>query len=481
MINKFKNKWESVIGLEVHVQLSTNTKMFCSCKWSYGELPNTLTCPRCLGLPGALPVVNKKAVEYAIKIGHALNCEIRSETTFSRKNYFYPDLPKGYQISQSNDPICENGFLEINDSDSIKKIGITRAHMEEDSGKLIHDLGTSSLVDLNRCGTPLVEIVSDPDLRNAKQARQYLDRLKQTIQYVGVSDCDMEKGNLRCDANISVRKKGQKEFGTRTEIKNLNSFRFVEKAINYEINRHISLIEDGGQVDQCTMMWDDNKNKTYVIRTKEEAHDYRYFPEPDIPPLSISNQLINNIKLALNELPSDKEKRFVNKYNLKLADAIILSKDEKLANFFELLSKNSGLPHLASKWILSEVLRSLKEFKISINEFPISIEQLSGLLNQIDKKIITNANAKIVFNLMIDSDDDAITIIEREGFKLNKNTDNLKEIVLKVFKNNPKEFSRFKKGEQKLLGFFMGQVMKATKGKVDPSSISTIIGKLIKK
>ena len=267
MNHKQNNEWESVIGLEVHVQLSTDTKMFCSCKWAYGELPNTLTCPRCLGMPGALPVVNKKAIEYAITIGHALNCKIRSETTFSRKNYFYPDLPKGYQISQFNDPICEKGFLEINDSDGVKKIGITRAHMEEDAGKLIHDVGASSLVDLNRCGTPLVEIVSEPDLRNAKQARQYLDRLKQTIQYTGVSDCDMEKGNLRCDANISVRKKGQKDFGTRTEIKNLNSFRFVERAINYEINRNISLIEGGGKIDQCTMMWDENKGKTYIIRS----------------------------------------------------------------------------------------------------------------------------------------------------------------------------------------------------------------------
>jgi len=479
MNHKQNNEWESVIGLEVHVQLSTDTKMFCSCKWSYGELPNTLTCPRCLGMPGALPVVNKKAIEYAITIGHALNCKIRSETTFSRKNYFYPDLPKGYQISQFNDPICEKGFLEINDSDGVKKIGITRAHMEEDAGKLIHDIGESSLVDLNRCGTPLVEIVSEPDLRNAKQARQYLDRLKQTIQYTGVSDCDMEKGNLRCDANISVRKKGQKDFGTRTEIKNLNSFRFVERAINYEINRHISLIEDGGKIDQCTMMWDENKGKTYIIRTKEEAHDYRYFPEPDIPPLSISNQLINNLKMKLKELPSDKEKRFVHEYNIKLSDAIIIVKDEKLANFFESICKSSGLPHLASKWILGEVLRLLKEYKITIDECPVSVEQLSGLLKQIDQNVITNANAKNVFNIMIETNDDALAIIKREGFSLNENSESIEEIVLTVFKDNPQEADRFKNGEQKLLGFFMGQVMKITKGRVDPTSVSKIIRKLI--
>ena len=475
-----RNGWEPVIGLEVHVQLSTDTKMFCSCKWEYGQPPNTLTCPRCLGMPGALPITNGKAVEYAIKIGYALNCSIRTDTSFSRKNYFYPDLPKGYQISQFNDPICENGFLEINDKSGIKKIGVTRAHMEEDAGKLIHDAGPSSLVDLNRCGTPLVEIVSEPDMRSAKEARKYLDRLKQTVQYIGVSDCDMEKGNLRCDANVSVRRVGEIKFGTRTEIKNLNSFRFVERAINYEIDRHITLIEGGGEVDQCTMMWDENQARTYMIRSKEEAHDYRYFPEPDIPPLKISDKLKTKVKDSLNEMPSDKEKRFVSEYGLKLEDAVILSKNERLADYFESLSKLSGLPSLSCKWILSEVLRILKDEKIGIDECPVSLEQLSDLLMILNDKKITSANAKTVFNLMIESNNSPSDIIEREGFSLDQDMDSIESAVQDVLDKNADEVERFKNGEAKLMGFFMGAVMRETKGKADPSAVTKIIEKFLK-
>ena len=481
MSSTIRKGWEPVIGLEVHVQLSTDTKMFCSCRWDYGQPPNTLTCPRCLGMPGALPVTNGKAIEYAIKIGYALNCNIRTNTTFSRKNYFYPDLPKGYQISQFNDPICENGFLEINDDNSLKRIGVTRAHMEEDAGKLIHDVGKTSLVDLNRCGTPLVEIVSEPDMRSAKEARKYLDRLKQTIQYIGVSDCDMEKGNLRCDANISVRRVGEEKFGTRTEIKNLNSFRFVERAINYEIDRHIELIEGGGEVDQCTMMWDENEGRTYMIRSKEEAHDYRYFPEPDIPPLEISDELKLKIKNSLNELPVDKEKRFVDEYGLKLRDAIILSKDEFVADYFESLAELSGLPLLSCKWILSEVLRVLKDEKIRIDECPVSIEQLSMLLKILNDNKITAVNAKSVFNIMIESEEPPSKIIEREGFALDQDMDSIESIVQEILEKNPNEVGRFKNGESKLMGFFMGLVMRETKGKADPASITKIIAKLLKK
>tara|TARA_B100000131_G_scaffold297555_1_gene316399 strand:+ start:543 stop:1841 length:1299 start_codon:yes stop_codon:yes gene_type:complete len=432
-------------------------------------------------MPGALPVTNGKAIEYAIKIGYALNCNIRTHTTFSRKNYFYPDLPKGYQISQFNDPICENGFLEINDDNSLKRIGVTRAHMEEDAGKLIHDVGKTSLVDLNRCGTPLVEIVSEPDMRSAKEARKYLDRLKQTIQYIGVSDCDMEKGNLRCDANISVRRVGEEKFGTRTEIKNLNSFRFVERAINYEIDRHIELIEGGGEVDQCTMMWDENEGRTYMIRSKEEAHDYRYFPEPDIPPLEISDDLKLKVKNSLNELPVDKEKRFVDEYGLKLRDAIILSKDESLADYFESLAELSGLPLLSCKWILSEVLRVLKDEKIRIDECPVSIEQLSMLLKILNDNKITAVNAKSVFNIMIESEESPSKIIEREGFALDQDMDSIESIVQEILEKNPNEVGRFKNGESKLMGFFMGLVMRETKGKADPASITKIIAKLLKK
>ena len=476
-----RNQWESVIGLEVHVQLSTNTKMFCGCRWEYGQPPNTLTCPRCLGMPGALPVTNGKAVEYAIKIGYALNCNIRTDTTFSRKNYFYPDLPKGYQISQFDDPICENGFLEINIEDSIKKIGVTRAHMEEDAGKLIHDVGTSSLVDLNRCGTPLVEIVSEPDMRSAKEARKYLDRLKQTIQYTGVSDCDMEKGNLRCDANVSVRRVGDKKFGIRTEIKNLNSFRFVERAINYEIDRHIALIEDGGEIDQCTMMWDENEGRTYMIRSKEEAHDYRYFPEPDIPPLKISDDLKLKVKNSLGEMPSEKEKRFVSEYGIKHRDAVILSKEESLADYFESLSKLSTLPQLSCKWILSEVLRVLKDEKIGIEDFSISLDQFSELLKVLNEKKITALSAKAVFNIMIESNDSPLKIIDREGFALDQDMDSLQSVIQGIVDNNPNEVERFRNGEAKLMGFFMGLVMRETKGKADPSDITKIIAKLLKK
>ncbi len=453
--------------------------MFCNCKWEYGQPPNTLTCPVCLGMPGALPITNAQAIDYAIKIGLALNCSIREHTIFARKNYFYPDLPKGYQISQFEDPICEIGYLPINVNGNRKKIGITRAHMEEDAGKLMHGIGEFSVVDLNRCGTPLVEIVSEPDLRSPEEAHTYLDRLKQTLLYIGVSDCDMEKGNLRCDANISIRKSGTEKFGTRTEIKNLNSFRFVERAIKFEINRQIKLLENGEIVEQCTMMWDENIGKTYVIRTKEEAHDYRYFPEPDLPPLVISMKRIENIQNELPELPDAKETRLVTEYGIKLKDAEILSKSVDHTDYFEKLAQLSGLPALASNWILSEVYRVLKDENIGIIDFPVSAERLADLLKLTDEKNITNANAKDVFNFMVKEPLTAQEIIEREGFGITQNTTDLEVTIQDILDNHHQEVERYQKGEKKLLGFFMGLVMRETKGSADPGVVNNILGVLL--
>ena len=475
------NHWEPVIGLEVHVQLSTDTKMFCNCKWEYGCSPNTLTCPICLGMPGALPVTNTKAIDYAIKIGLALNCNIRKYTKFARKNYFYPDLPKGYQISQFEDPICENGFLSIYLDGKNKKIGITRAHMEEDAGKLMHGVGNYSVVDLNRCGTPLVEIVSEPDIRSSKEAHNYLDRLKQTLRYIGVSDCDMEKGNLRCDANISIRKEGTEKFGTRTEIKNLNSFRYVERAINYEIKRQIGILENNGKVDQCTMMWDENVGKTYVTRSKEEAHDYRYFPEPDLPPLVINEDKVENIKKNLPELPDIKERRLIQEYGIKQSIAKILTKEIDHSKYFEDLAKKSELPDLAANWILGDIYRVLKEENIDIKTFKISTNRLAELLQLLDQKKITKANAREVFNLMLNEDSTPLEIIQREGYSQQQNLGTLESTILRILEDHTVEVERYHNGEKKLIGFFMGLVMRETKGKADPKTITKIIGSLLHK
>lgn len=475
------NSWETVIGLEVHVQLGTETKMFCNCKWEYGQPPNTLTCPICLGMPGALPITNSKAIEYAIKIGLALNCKIRTNTKFARKNYFYPDLPKGYQISQFEDPICESGYLSINVDGNNKKIGITRAHMEEDAGKLMHGVGDYSVVDLNRCGTPLVEIVSEPDIRSPEEAHRYLDRLKQTLLYIGVSDCDMEKGNLRCDANISIRKTDIEKFGTRTEIKNLNSFRFVEKAIKYEIKRQIYLLENGGEVDQCTMMWDENTGETFVTRTKEEAHDYRYFPEPDLPPLVISTDKIEDVNSTLPELPFAKEIRLVKEYGIKLKNAEILAKTVDNSKYFEKLARTSEQPNLAAKWILGEVFRIMKEENIEICDFSISPDKLAVLLKLVNQKKITKANAKEIFNLMLNESTSVQDIIDREGFSSNQDLGSLESIIKEILENHPGEVERFQNGQGKLIGFFMGLVMRETKGKEDPEVVKKLLGSLLKK
>ena len=362
-MNKDIKNWDLTVGLEVHIQLSTKSKMFCKCPSIYGSTPNSLICPICLGLPGDLPIINQEAINMAIKLGHAFNFKINQKTEFSRKNYYYPDLPKGYQITQFDKPICENGSIEIERNGSIYKIGITRAHLEEDSGKLIHHSDNSSFVDLNRAGSPLIEIVSEPDMHSSEDARLYLEKLKQMVQYINVSDCDMEKGNLRVDINVSINRKGDSQLGTRREIKNLNSFKSVQKAIDYEYKKQIELIKNGQIIEQSTLSWDEKNNQTTVIRKKEDAHDYRYFPEPDLPKLNLLNKDIESIKDELPELPNQKLDRFSKNYDIKKQDLSIIISNLDLANYFENLVSLTKLPQQTANWILVEILRYTNEFK----------------------------------------------------------------------------------------------------------------------
>ena len=472
-------KWQLTVGLEVHIQLSTKTKMFCPCPSKYGATPNTLICPICLGLPGALPSINREAINMAIRLGHALNFKINKKTEFSRKNYYYPDLPKGYQISQFDKPICLEGFIEFEKNNEKKMIGITRAHLEEDSGKLIHHSNNYSFVDLNRAGSPLIEIVSEPEIHSSEDARLYLEKLKQTIEYINISDCDMEKGNLRVDINVSVNKKGDNSLGTRREIKNLNSFKAVQKAINFEYTEQIKIIENGKKVIQSTLTWDEKNNKTKILRKKEDAHDYRYFPEPDLPPLLISDEQIESAKVNLAELPNDKKIRFKKEYSLKNQDINILISNLDLANYFEKLTSKTNLPQITANWILVEILHYLNSNNIKINQFPIEIDKMAELIKLFDNKELTNLNAKKLFNIMMKSKEKPSDLIKKYNLKTIKDDDLLETAIQDIFKKNPTEFKRLKNGDHKLIGFFMGQAMRTLKGKADPKSIQEIINKLI--
>ena len=471
--------WKLTVGLEVHIQLSTKSKMFCKCPSVYGAPPNSLTCPICLGLPGALPAINQEAVNMAIKLGHALNFTINQNNEFSRKNYYYPDLPKGYQITQFDKPICENGRINIINKDTSHTIDITRAHMEEDSGKLIHHSDSFSCIDLNRAGAPLIEIVSEPQIHSSEDARLYLEKLKQTVQYINISDCDMEKGNLRVDINVSVSKKGSSKLGIRREIKNLNSFKSVQKAINYEYKEQVRLIESGQKIKQSTLSWDEKNNKTKVLRKKEDAHDYRYFPEPDLPKLKLSNKNIDYIKEQLPELPKYKFDRFLKSYKLKEQDLNIIISDLDLANYFESLVKLTELPQITANWILVEMLRYTKEKNIQINSFPISQKRMAELIILYSKNELTNTNAKKIFNFMLTSDKGPGELMIEKGLKVVNDDNFIEDAVKNVFDKNPNEFTRLKSGELKLVGFFMGQVMKEVKGKADPKSIQEFINKYI--
>ncbi len=477
-------KYEAVIGLEVHAQMLTETKIFCRCSTKFGSEPNTQTCPVCIGMPGVLPVLNKKALEFTIKTGLAMNCAISSYSRFARKNYFYPDLPKGYQISQYELPICEQGHVEIVVDGEVKKIGITRIHMEEDAGKNIHEsappkAGGSnySFVDLNRAGVPLMEIVSEPDITRPGEAVEYMKKLRAILRYLGVCDGNMEQGSLRCDANVSVRPVGQEGFGVKAEIKNLNSFKFVEKALEYEIERQIKILKEGGKIIQETRLWNAERGMTESMRTKEEAHDYRYFPEPDLVPIMADRQWIDEIKKSLPELPDAKRERFVSEHRLPEYDAGLMTSEKSLADWFEEAVHLGGQPKAVSNWIMTDLMRLLNTENKSIEESPIKPKQLVDMLRLIENGTISGKIAKTVFEEMYKTGKDAESIVKEKGLVQISDAGEIEKIVDDVIVKNPKEVARYRSGEEKLLGFFVGHVMKLTKGKANPQLVNELLKK----
>ncbi len=471
-------KYEAVIGLEVHAQLLTQSKAFAPVTTEYGGAPNTQVTPLCLGHPGTLPVVNENLVRYIIKMGLATNCSVAEKSIFARKNYFYPDLPKGYQISQYDTPICFEGYIDIELEDYEKRIGLTRIHMEEDAGKSIHDQDPyNTLVDLNRAGTPLIEIVSEPDLRTPQEAYAYLAKIKQIVQYLEICDGNMEEGSLRCDANVSVRPRGQKEFGTRTELKNMNSFRNVERAIQFEIDRQIELIEDGGEVVQQTRLWDTTKMQTRSMRSKEEAHDYRYFPEPDLPPIIVTEELLDDIRKELPELADVRRKRFIEEYGMSEDDAVTITDSRYLADYYEEVVEHLGNPKSASNIVLSEVLRVLNEQSIDIREFPISTKRISALVTLKEEDKINSSAMQEIFNAMLDEDKEPEALAKEMNLIQVSDSGFLEPIVDEIIKDNPDEVARYKEGKKQLIGFFIGQAMKASKGKANPKLVKDLITK----
>ncbi len=470
-------QFEPVIGLEVHAQLKTKTKIFCSCSTKFGAPPNHNTCPVCTGMPGVLPVLNKQAVSFAIRCAIATNCTIAHESRFDRKNYFYPDLPKGYQISQYALPIAEHGHLDIETEKGTKTtIGITRIHMEEDAGKLIHDAARSkTMVDLNRTGVPLVEIVSEPDIRSPKEAGAYLRKLHSIVKYIDVCDGNMEEGSFRCDANISLRPVGEKKFGTRTELKNLNSFRHVEKALQYEIDRQAYLLEDGKKIIQETRLWDPARGRTISMRSKEEAHDYRYFPEPDLVPLIVDDEWIAKEKANLPELPEKRKARFIADYKIPDYDAEVLTSTRELADYFETASKNIKNKKQVSHWVMGPVLGLLKTKEINISTLPVSPELLAELITLIENKTITAGSAKIIFEEMVSSDKTPMAIVKEKGLEQVQDNNELEAMVDQVIEANPDELEKYRNGKKKLFSFFMGQIMKKTRGKADPGVITELL------
>ncbi|WP_234572156.1 Asp-tRNA(Asn)/Glu-tRNA(Gln) amidotransferase subunit GatB [Rhodohalobacter sp. 614A] len=471
-------KYEAVIGLEVHAQLLTDSKAFAPVSSEYGGAPNTQVTPLCLGHPGTLPVLNENLVRYTIRMGLATNCKVAEKSIFARKNYFYPDLPKGYQISQYETPICYDGHIQIELEDYDKTIGITRIHMEEDAGKSIHDQDPyHTLIDLNRAGTPLIEIVSEPDMRTPREAYEYLKKIKQIVQYLEVCDGNMEEGSLRCDANVSIRPRGQKEFGTRTELKNMNSFRNVERALIYEIERQIDLVESGGEVIQQTLLWDPNKLETRQMRSKEEAHDYRYFPEPDLPPIIVTSDLLDEVKTELPELPDVRFERFIKELGLNADDAEILTESRYLADYFEEALDILDDPKAIANVILTEVLRVLNEKSISIQEFSISPEQLTELIQLKKDDKINSSAMQTIFNEMLESADSPLDLAKKLNLIQVSDTGFLEPIIEDVIESNPEEVQRYREGKKALIGFFIGQVMKESKGKANPKLVRELISK----
>jgi aspartyl-tRNA(Asn)/glutamyl-tRNA(Gln) amidotransferase subunit B len=471
-------EYESVIGLEIHAQLLTETKIFCGCSTTFGSEPNTQTCPVCTGLPGVLPVMNRKAVEYVVKTGLALNCKISRHSRFARKNYFYPDLPKGYQISQFELPLCEGGYVEIPGNGGTKKIGLTRIHLEEDAGKNIHEGAVSdSFVDLNRAGVPLMEIVSEPDIRSAEDAVEFMKKLRAVLRYIGVCDGNMEQGSLRCDANVSVRPVGQEEFGVKTEIKNMNSFRFVGKALDYEIKRQIKVLKDGGKIIQETRLWDSGKGTTESMRSKEEAHDYRYFPDPDLMPIEFEDSWTEGIKDSLVELPDVKRQRFIDKYALSEDDADFIVAERSMASWFEEAVKLGGEPRSVCNWMKGDLTRLLNENNMQIEDCPVQPKQIIEMLEMIEKGAISNKIARTVFEEMYKTGRDAGKIVEEKGLVQISDESGIEAIVDEIIGKNSDAVEKYKAGEAKLMGFFVGQVMKETKGKANPKIVNELLRK----
>ena len=477
-----REDYEVVIGLEVHAELSTKTKIFCSCPTEFGAAPNTHTCPICMAMPGTLPVLNEKVVEYAVKAGLATNCEIARDSKNDRKNYFYPDLPKSYQISQFDKPLCEHGYVDIDTKEGKKRIRITRIHIEEDAGKLNHDeFGGGSLVDLNRAGVPSIETVSEPDMSSAEEAEAYLRKLKSIFEYIEVSDCKMQEGSLRADVNVSVRKKGETKLGTRTEMKNMNSFRSIVRAIEYEVDRQIDVIEDGGIIEQETLRWDDVSGKTFPMRDKEDAQDYRYFPDPDLVAIKLSDEYIENIQKSLPELPESRKQRYLDEYNLSQKDANLITSSKYLSDLFEGAIKVCNNPKAVNNWIISDISRILNETETEPIEIPFDSNQLGKLVILIDKGTISSSIGKKVLVELFENPRDPEEIIKEKGWIQISDEGAIKEVVLKILEANPQSVADYKGGKDKALGFLVGQAMKETKGKANPQMLNKMFIEELKK
>ena len=475
-------KYEPVIGLEVHVQLLTETKAFCGCANHFGSAPNTNICPVCLGLPGALPVLNAKAVEFATLASLAINCQVRERSIFARKNYFYPDLPKGYQISQYDKPLAENGWIDVPTADGgTKRIGITRLHMEEDAGKSIHDgfsdSATRTYLDLNRCGTPLAEIVSEPDISTPEEAFEYLTRLKEILLYCGVSDCNMEEGSLRCDANVSVRLRGEKKLGTKAEVKNVNSFRFVRAALEYEIERQIEVIEAGGRVTQESRLWNAGEGRTYSMRSKEQAHDYRYFPEPDLPPLIVSAAFLAEAKKKLPELPEARRARMIAEYELNPKDAGTLTAQKEFADRFEAAAKAARNPRRVANLVLSEVGGRLKALNLEQEQSPVSMGGIVLAADLLDEGKISSKQLKQLFDVCFEKGEDFAAVYEREKPEQLTDVSAIEDMIDQVIRANPKQVEQYRAGKKTVAGFFVGQVMRASKGQANPALLNELVTK----
>lgn len=473
--------YEMVVGLEVHAELNTKSKIYCNCRNAFGLEVNTQVCPVCMGMPGTLPTLNEKVVEYAIKMGHAMHCEINGVCKQDRKNYFYPDLPKAYQISQAEVPLCGKGYLDVMVNEKMKRIGVTRIHIEEDAGKLLHDESFSgSLVDLNRCGVPLIEIVSEPDIRSSAEAKAYLETIKSILQYLNISDCKMQEGSIRCDVNVSVREKGDPEFGTRCEMKNVNSFSAAVRGIEYEAKRQIEILEAGGTIAQETRRWDDTKGMSIVMRSKEDAQDYRYFPEPDLLTIVVPEEKIQALKESIPELPNVKLQRYVFDFGLSQTDATLIAEDlSRSALFDACVSIGTCKPKSISNWILSDIAKYTNETGKTIEETTLTPEHLTALIAQVEKGVISNASAKKVFAVIVEEDKDPIAIIEEKGMRQNSDTGFLEQLAKDVLAQNEKSVNDYRNGKTNALGYLVGQCMKASKGKANPGIVKEIVTRML--